>query len=316
MAARPSTTDQTPRRPRDFKLPSFFRLPTRRTPHVVRPTPLPEASSPVAAPLPPKPATTHIPIILTESELQMILTRRLQNLSLPETPHLLLAERFSSTLTVLTSLAFKLHLLQTPQVTAFRAQNDRLFSRLRLLSLLNLPGPRLMLYPFLRHLPALHWLLTPFRAMAFPFLLDALIRFTVTSIRRCMTPRTPDFQSDLSSLRDHLAEKLRQSREHMSDVIAKAGTELGHLKHELEMKIPPALALPPSEMPFTPRERTVTLRTPVRGRSFQTPVKGRAFRRDSADLRRGLLAAADSANLESPSLTLLPQSIAQPEEGG
>lgn len=313
--------------PQQLATPLFsFRRPAPpvAAPSVSLPIETPHAPLPVEAhPTPPAPVslppgkhTTHDAIHLTPSELNLIINRRLQNLNLPDTPHLLLAERLSTSLTTLTSLLCKLHILQAPQVTALRTNNYRLFSRIRLLSLLNLPAPRLLLYPLLRYLPALHWLLAPFRAMAVPFLLDGAARFAVSAVRRYVTPRVrvraaPDLYADLTSLRDHIAEKLRHSREHVGEMIAKAGADLGQIRQDIELKIPPALALPPSKMPYTPVEKTVTLQTPVRGRSFLTPVKGRAFRRESADARRGLQAVSEDVALESPSLTLLPQSIAR-----
>lgn len=151
--------------------------------------------------------------------------------------------------------------------------------------------------------------------MAVPFLVDAVLRFAANAVRSWFVPRprtTTNLYSDLASLRDHLAEKLRHSREQVNEMMSKASADIANLRQDLELKLPPALVLPPSNMPYTPREKAFTLRTPVKGRSFLTPIKGRAFRKENNENRRGLQALTEEGALESPSLTLLPQSIARP----
>lgn len=264
--------------------------------------------APVRTAPPPASPPTILQPPLSLSEYNLIFSRRVQNLNLPDNPHLLLSESLSANLTSLFALLFKLHLLQTPPVTTLRTSHRRIFHALRALSLSQLPPLRLLSRPLLRLVPPLHWLTTPFHLFATPFLLDTLYQLLKSRLRARATP-TP--VQDLHHLRNHISESLTTTRDNLSNFISKKTAEL---RHEVEIKLPPPLHIP-GPPPLPPRASSAST-TDSATDSFKTPTTGRA---DGARLRtpskprqrmlsRGLGSFADG---DSPHLSLLPSSIAR-----
>lgn len=279
--------------------------------------PVPEVPqrTPVVSPLLQK-ESLLTPPNFTTAEVSLILRRRLENLSLPETPHLLFSERLCGALNAICALLFKWHLLQTAQVQKFRESRRKEFSGLRIVSILHLTPLRLLLRPLLLYVPVLHWLLTPFRAMSGAFLMDALVRAARSRVQRRLppVPQVP-VAADFSALREYVQEGLQASKASIGQFMEDRRADFEKLKIELEEKFrnEADLKLPPAIRPETPGVPSVSFRTPVRGRGFRTPVGTRAFRGTQSP-RRGLVGISEAeaiGDVGSPGLALLPRSIAR-----
>lgn len=280
---------------------------------VIKPQTDPHLSSPL-------PVNTELsPLHLTTSELTLILRRRLENLHLPETAHLIFAERISAIVTTFSSLLFKVHLLQTAPATSLRETHRSVFSALRLVSLLQLPAPRLLIRPLLRYLPAFSWILAPFQAMSGAFLLDVILRTIRAGVQRHITPApVRSVTVELNTLREHVRDGLESSRATVAQFMSDRMADLEKLKNEVEQKLrhDVELKLPPSIRPETPSVPGIAFRTPVKGRGFRTPVGPLAFR-GLPSPRKGLVALSEEeevTDVTSPGLALLPRSIARSVE--
>lgn len=303
-----------------------FTFATNRVPHSIL---VAAAQKPISKIIPSPPLlqiTELSPPHLTTSELSLILHRRLENLHLPETPHLLLAERITIIFNSFAALMFKVYLLQTTPAKSLRELHPNIFSTIRFISLLQLPAPRLLIRPLFSLCPVFSWILAPFRAMSVAFLLDGALRAVRTRVQRRLTPAPPrPVVVELNALRDHVREGFEASRVTLADFMSERMSELEKLRneveqklrHEVELKFPPPMRpemkLPPSMRPDTPGIPGVSFRTPIKGGGFVTPVGTRQFR-GIISPRKGLVALSkdeELTNVTSPGMALLPRSIAR-----
>lgn len=113
---------------------------------------------------------------LTMVELRNVLTRRVTNLHLPDDNHTLLAESFTTAITIMSSLFAKLYVLNLTAVQSLPAQRPRLARLLQVLTLSQLHPLRILQAPLLRIIRPLQWLLVPFASMATPLALHLTVQ--------------------------------------------------------------------------------------------------------------------------------------------